>query len=340
MEKENDHIEEILSYIRTKTQVKPQAGIICGSGLSGLSRCISNPETILYKDIPHFPQSTVQGHAGELVFGKIGELSVVCLKGRFHSYEGHPMKRAAFPAKLFKAIGAEMMLVTGAAGGLNRDFNVGDLMIITDHIGLPLLAGKNPLVGPNDDAFGGPRFPPMSNAYDETLRGLAIHCAKEQGLSFVRDKGTYFFVSGPQYETAAEALMLRNLGGDCCAMSVVPEVSVARHNGLRVLGLALITNKIVFPGDTGPVASHEEVLETVNMRTSEIEAFVTSILTKLGSPEWPELEKRLNAENAGAVFAAKMNGEAVANEIKALDLAQMTPMDAMNTLARLQKTLL
>lgn len=340
MEKENDHVDEILAYIRSKTKVQPRAGIICGSGLSGLSRCISNPETIYYKDIPHFPQSTVQGHAGELVFGKIGELPVVCLKGRFHSYEGHPIKRAAFPAKLFKALGAEMMLVTGAAGGLNRGFEVGDLMVISDHIGLPLLAGKNPLVGPNDDTFGGPRFPPMSNAYDETLRALAIHCAKEQGISFLRESGTYFFVSGPQYETAAEALMLRNLGGDCCAMSVVPEVCVARHNGLRVLGLALITNKIVFPGDTGPVASHEEVLDTVNMRTKEIEKFVTNILTKLGSPQWPELKEKLKAASSGGQDIAKMSSDAVANEIKSLNLAQMTPVDAMNTLARLQKALL
>lgn len=275
-------IREISKYLLEKTTIRPRVGIVCGSGLSGLSKVLDKAEVVNYSEIPHFPQTTIAGHAGELVFGYVDNVQVVCLRGRFHFYEGHPMQKVALPGRLFAALQCEVMIVTNAAGGINRDFNVGDLMVISDHIGLPLMTGNNPLVGPNMGMFGGPRFPPMSSAYDVELRKLLIECAKKLSMDYVREKGVYCMVSGPNYETAAESALLRALGADAVGMSTVPEVTTAVHSGLRVLGLSLITNKVVLPGDEGPPASHEEVLDTVNMRTKEIESLVKNAIIEIG----------------------------------------------------------
>mmetsp|Transcript_4083 Transcript_4083/g.5446 ORF Transcript_4083/g.5446 Transcript_4083/m.5446 type:complete len:296 (-) Transcript_4083:111-998(-) len=288
-------LAEMCKYLQGITQIRPKVGIVCGSGLSGLSKVLDKSETVQYKDIPHFPLPTIAGHAGELVFGFVDDLPVVCLRGRFHSYEGHPMKLVGLPGRLFRALGCDTMIVTNAAGGINSEFQVGDLMVITDHIGFPLMAGKNPLVGPNDDSFGGPRFPPMSEAYDPILGSLVLECAKNLSLDFVRPKGTYVMVSGPNYETAAESAMLKLLGADAVGMSTVPEVTTAVHAGMRVLGLSLITNKVRLPGDDGPAASHEEVLDTVNMRTKDVEGLVKAVLSEIGKPSWPQKEKELKA---------------------------------------------
>jgi len=203
----------------------PVVGIICGSGLAHLSNAVlpASKLVVPFSSIPGFPNVSVAGHQGELAFGQVGTCpQVAILRGRFHSYEGHDMQTVVLAVRVFAKMGIKSLIVTNAAGGLRADFNIGDIMIISDHIGLPLLAGKGPLIGPNDDSLG-PRFPPMSDAYSLRLRHIAIKASQDLGMQgFVRPSGTYFFVSGPAYETAAECAMIRMLGGDAVGMSTAP----------------------------------------------------------------------------------------------------------------------
>lgn len=260
----------------------PIVGVICGSGLSELSKAMDGKTlTVKYSDIPGFPaHCTVAGHKGEVVFGNLSGIPAVCFRGRFHSYEGHDMKTVALPVTVMRCLSIKVVIVTNAAGGLNRDLKVGDVICVSDHLALPQLAGKNPLIGPNDDELG-PRFPPTSNAYSDELRKVAVQAAKELDIDFVRPSGTYCFVSGPMYESKAECRFLRELGGDCVGMSTIPEVVTAHHCNIKVLCLSLVTNVVIMEGDEGPVASHAEVLEAVGKRSVQMQELVKRIIKVL-----------------------------------------------------------
>ena len=239
----------------------------------GLSSIIEDPIAVPYVDIPNFPHSTVQGHGTELVFGKLGGKQVVAQRGRFHYYEGYNMHQVTIAVRVFAALGAKIMIATNAAGGVNPLFNVGDVMIIKDHISLPCLAGNHPLIGPNDNRFG-PRFPAVNNAYNVSLRDVVIKASTALNLSQYIREGTYFHDSGPSYESPMEIHAMRVLGGDAVGMSTVPEVIVAVHSGMTVLGLSLITNKCVAPGDKTIPPSHEEVLAATDQRAKDMQALV------------------------------------------------------------------
>jgi len=252
----SDHLERIISardYIWGRSAIRPQLAAILGSGLGSLADEIDVDAVIPYGEIPGFPQPTVEGHAGRLVLGKLEGKNVVMMQGRFHYYEGHPMSKIVFPIRVLNALGARMLVVTNSAGGLNPDFEPGDVMLITDHINV---MGTNALIGPNEDTIG-PRFPDMTHPYAQDLQELTRHIANRMGIPLRH--GVYAAVSGPTYETRAERRYLRIIGGDAVGMSTVPEVTAANHAGMRILGLSAITNKATGDVDQEP-DSHEEVL--------------------------------------------------------------------------------
>ncbi|MFC0335417.1 purine-nucleoside phosphorylase [Paenibacillus sepulcri] len=248
------HIAEAADYITSRTQLKPQVGLILGSGLGILGDNLENAVTIPYEDIPHFPISTVEGHAGELLIGTISGRAVVLMRGRFHMYEGYGPELTSFPVRVMKSIGVSILVVTNAAGGINTGYEPGDLMLISDHINL---TGRNPLIGPNEDELG-VRFPDMSEAYSRRLRALAVQTAQQQGFSL--REGVYIGVLGPSYETPAEIRMMRIMGADAVGMSTVAEVVAARHSGIEVLGISCISN--MASGILNQPLSHQEVMET------------------------------------------------------------------------------
>jgi len=229
-------IQEATNVLRQKTQFAPEIGVILGTGLGGLTKEIEPEIIIPYTDIPHFPLSTVESHAGRLIFGRLGGKRVMAMQGRFHYYEGYTMKQITFPVRVMKALGCHSLVVSNACGGMNPLFNPGDLMIIADHINL---LGDNPLIGPNDETFG-PRFPDMSEPYTKTLIALAEQIALEEKMRV--QKGVYVALSGPCLETRAEYRFLRAIGADVVGMSTVPEVIVAVHASMRVLGISVITD--------------------------------------------------------------------------------------------------
>ena len=233
----------------------PKIAIILGTGLGHLTQEIEVVQEFPYSDIPHFPVSTVEGHDGKLIFGYLGGKSILAMKGRFHYYEGYSMQEVTFPIRVMYELGITTLLVSNAAGGANKDFRVGDLMVITDHINF---FPENPLRGKNMPT--GPRFPDMHEAYDKGLIKIAEEVAKEKGIRLVH--GVYFGTQGPAYETPAEYKAYHILGGDAIGMSTVPEVIVARHCGIRVFGISIITNMGL--SDTPTEASHEEVQEAAN----------------------------------------------------------------------------
>uniref|UniRef100_A0A3B5AJH3 Purine nucleoside phosphorylase n=1 Tax=Stegastes partitus TaxID=144197 RepID=A0A3B5AJH3_9TELE len=266
-------------WLLNQTNHRPKVAVICGSGLGLLADRAANKQTFRYQDIPNFPVSTVQGHEGCLVFGTIEDTPCVFMQGHFHLYEGYSLCQVTFPVRIFKLMGVESVLVTNASGGICPDFKVGDIMIIKDHINLPGFAGQHPLCGPNDERFG-IRFPCMSDAYSKVLRGLALEVGSELGCSdFIRE-GVYCMVSGPNFETIAEARMLLILGCDSVGMSTVPEVTVAKHCGLRVLGLSLITNKVSLDYSREEKVNHEEVLEISKMRAEVLQKLVTTLISR------------------------------------------------------------
>ncbi|MCI4379254.1 hypothetical protein PGIGA_G00225750 [Pangasianodon gigas] len=275
-----EECKETVDWLLAHTNIRPKVAIICGSGLGGLSDLVNNRTVFLYKDIPHFPHSTVAGHVGQLVFGELKGKQCVCMQGRFHFYEGYDTAMVTFPVRVFFLLGVETLIVTNAAGGLNSNFKVGDIMMIKDHINIPGFAGQNPLCGPNDERFG-VRFPCMSDAYDKDLAQLARQIAEEQGCANFLKQGVYCMLAGPTYETIAECKMLQLLGADAVGMSTVPEVVVARHCGLRVFGLSLITNKVVSEYSSEERANHEEVLETTRMRTQDLQRLVSHLVEKI-----------------------------------------------------------
>jgi purine-nucleoside phosphorylase len=250
-----DTIEAARALIAERATARPRVGLILGSGLGGLADDIASPVVIPYADIPGFHTSGVPGHRSELALGELGGQQVAVLRGRFHFYEGYSMQQVTLPVRVLRALGCEALLVTNAAGGLRPDWRAGDLMRLTDQIFLPGLAGHHPLRGPNDDRFG-PRFPPMVGAFAGPLAELAQRVADEQGVTL--REGVYAMVAGPAFESAAELRMLRAWGADAVGMSTAPEIVVARHMGMQVLAISLVTN-LALPD--GPAANHEEVLE-------------------------------------------------------------------------------
>ncbi|XP_008303094.1 purine nucleoside phosphorylase-like [Stegastes partitus] len=267
-------------WLLSNTQVRPTVGIVCGSGMGGLAQMLKEPQVFKYSDIPNFPRSTVHGHAGRLVFGTLKGKPCVCMQGRFHLYEGYPIQKITLPMRVFKLMGVETMILTNAAGGLNQDYKVGDVMIIKDHINMPGFAGVNPLSGPNDDRFG-VRFPCMSDAYDRKLRQLAHDVASELGFSDFLQEGVYCVLGGPSFETIAECRMLHRLGADAVGMSTVHEVIVARHAGMRCFAMSLISNQAVMDYDSEEKANHEEVLETGRQRAEQLEKLVSTMVARL-----------------------------------------------------------
>ncbi|GAU92703.1 hypothetical protein RvY_04751 [Ramazzottius varieornatus] len=275
---EYDHIVNVL---RASTGHRPSLAIICGSGLGGLADLLTDTDSIEYDDIPFFPISTVHGHVGRLVFGMLNEVSVVCMQGRFHFYEGWAMQNIAIPVRVFKLLGVQTIIVTNASGAVNPDYKVGDIMLIKDHINLPGMIGANPLMGLNDARWG-PRFPALSLAYDRQLLQLARKVAL--GIGFGEDlrEGVYMMVSGPTFETVAEARAGRILGADCMGMSTAPEVIVAKHCGMRVLGISLITNIIIQQYDRDDEPNHQEVLMIGQQRAANMQLLVAEVVKQIG----------------------------------------------------------
>ncbi|XP_068168773.1 purine nucleoside phosphorylase 6 isoform X2 [Antennarius striatus] len=272
--------EETARWLLDHTDQRPDVAIICGSGLGSLADVLSNKTVFAYKDIPRFPLSTVPGHAGQLVFGKLQGRECVCMQGRFHFYESSNINMVTYPMRVFFLLGVKTVIVTNAAGGLNDSYNTGDIMIIKDHINMPGFAGVNSLCGQNDQRFG-VRFPCMSDAYDKDLRALVKQTAKELGFNSGLHEGVYCMVAGPHYETIAECKALQMLGADVVGMSTVPEVVVARHCGIRVLGLSLVTNMVVKDYDSEHKVNHEEVLRTTELRTQDLQKLVSSLTSRI-----------------------------------------------------------
>ncbi len=243
-----DQIRSTSSFIKQKAGFEPEVGIILGTGLGGLVDSIEVKAQIDYADIPGFPISTVEGHKGRLIFGMLGGKKVVAMQGRFHYYEGYAPAQVVFPVRVMKFLGVKCLFVSNASGGINPEFRTGNLMVITDHINLI----PNPLVGPNIPELG-PRFPDMNNAYDRDLRKLAEDTAAKMGIRL--QHGVYVGGTGPTFETPAEYGYFRSIGGDAVGMSTTPEVIAARHIGLKVFGMSVITNM----GLEGLVSTHEEV---------------------------------------------------------------------------------
>jgi purine-nucleoside phosphorylase len=257
--------------IQARTSIRPQLAVILGSGLGGLADEIKVDSVIPYEEIPGCPVSTVPGHAGQLLLGKLEGKKVVVMQGRFHYYEGYRMDRVVFLIRVLHALGATSLFVTNAAGGLNPDFNPGEVMLITDQINT---MGSNPLIGPNDEAIG-PRFPDMTYAYAPDLRALVLNIAGREGIPL--QQGVYVAVSGPSFETPAERRYLRIIGADAVGMSTVPEVIAANHAGMRVLGFSAITNKATGEADQEP-DSHEEVLAMANVAGENLVRLVREVI--------------------------------------------------------------
>ena len=266
-------IDQVVTFLQRYTKYQPRVGIILGSGLSALAEAVNNPDLIPFGDLPHWPVSTVQGHIGRLVIGELEGQIVFVMQGRIHFYEGYSMAQVTLPVRVMHRLGIEIMIVTNAAGGVNPSFSPGDVMLITDHLNLIGMAGMSPLYGPNLDELG-PRFPDMSQAYDRKLNDLSRLVAAEEGL--ILREGVYAGLSGPSFETPADLRFLRTIGVDAVGMSTVPEVTVARHGGLRVLGFSGISNKANLDGST--ITTHEEVLEAGKIIAPKIETLVRGIL--------------------------------------------------------------
>jgi purine-nucleoside phosphorylase len=271
-----DQIDRIADFIRARTSYHPQVGIILGSGLGGIAASVEFATIIPYNEIPDWPISTVIGHQGHLVIGKLEGKDVIVMQGRVHYYEGYSINQVALPVRVLQRLGIETLIVTNAAGAVNPDFKPGDLMLITDHINLIGMAGLNPLRGPNLDALG-TRFPDMSRAYDRALLEQARKVVLEEKLAL--NEGVYVCLAGPSFETPADLRFLRIIGADAVGMSTVPEVITARHGGTRVLGISGISNKANLDGET--ITLHEEVLQAGQTLAPKLTAVIKGVLRHL-----------------------------------------------------------
>ncbi len=270
------NIDETCNVIRARIDRSPKIGIILGSGLGPLADQVQDPKIIPYPELPNWPVSTVVGHHGRLISGELSGMPVLVMQGRAHYYEGYSMSQVTLPVRVMQRLGIDTMIVTNAAGAINPDFHAGEVMLITDHLNLIGMAGENPLRGPNLDEFG-TRFPDMSNAYDPELRGLAVDMAKQAQITL--RQGVYVSLSGPSFETPADLRFLRTAGADVVGMSTVPEVIVARHGGMRVLGFSGISNKANLDGST--ITTHEEVLGAGEKITPQLLTLISGVIGRL-----------------------------------------------------------
>ncbi len=261
-----DKITDAATFIRDRWSLEPRAAIILGSGLGGISGTLTESVTIPYDEIPHFARSTAHGHAGQLVCGRLEGVPVVVMEGRMHAYEGYPLQQITFPVRVMKRLGADLLLVTNACGGLNPQYRTGDLMVIEDHINL---LADNPLMGINDERLG-PRFPDMSAPYTPKLIDDALAVARRE--DFVAHRGVYVAVTGPNLETRAEYRFLRTIGADVVGMSTVPEVIVAVHASMQVLGISVITDMCL--PDALEVATVEEILAVARAAEPKLRALI------------------------------------------------------------------
>jgi purine-nucleoside phosphorylase len=269
-----EKLQQAAGWLKERLPAEPKVGIVMGSGLSAALGTLEGEQTFPWVEIPHFPQPTVAGHAGELTYGVLEERRVLLQRGRVHYYEGRSMLEIVFPVRLMKLLGVEVLILTNAAGAINESFNVGDFVLITDHINtIP----ESPLRGPNIEELG-PRFPNLNDAYSPRLRELAHQAAREVGLAL--REGIYVATPGPMYETPAEIQAYKRLGADLVGMSTVPEVIAARHCGLEVLGISCITN---YAAGVKPEArpTHEEVLEVTKQREQDLAKLLRALLPKL-----------------------------------------------------------
>lgn len=272
-------LQEAASVLRSRHGEAPRVVLVLGTGLGGLAERIENATIVPYRDIPHFPEATVAGHAGRLVLGRLGGVAVAAMQGRFHLYEGYTPQQVVLPVRVLRLLGAETLMVTNAAGGLDARQHAGDLLLIRDHIGLPTLAGMNPLLGPNDERLG-PRFPSVTGAYDAALRATARDVASNAGITL--HEGVYVMVSGPSYESPAELRFLRACGADAVGMSTVPEVIAARHMGMRVLAISCITNVALAAEDAPPPEpQHADVVATAERVGTHLAALIEGVLGRL-----------------------------------------------------------
>jgi purine-nucleoside phosphorylase len=269
-------IDQAAEAVRARLVRQPSVGIILGSGLGGLANSVEGAVHIPYSEIPGWPVSTVQGHQGRLVIGELEGQTVLVMQGRAHYYEGYSMPQVGLPIRVMQRLGIEMVIITNAAGSVNPDFSPGDLMLITDHLNLIGMAGLSPLRGPNLDDLG-PRFPDMSQVYDRQLGKLARQVAAEAGIPL--REGIYVCLAGPSFETPADLRFLRMIGADAVGMSTVPEATVARHGGQRVLGISGISNKANLDGET--LTTHEEVLAAGEIIVPRLIALIRGVLRRL-----------------------------------------------------------
>jgi purine-nucleoside phosphorylase len=268
-----DQVEEATTAVRAKWPGKPRVGIVLGSGLGAMAEEIEAEAAIPYPEIPHFPRSTVESHKGRLLCGKLDGLEVVAMEGRFHVYEGYSAAQVTFPVRVLKELGCSILIVSNAAGGLNPLYSKGDIVVIEDHINL---MGVNPLIGPNDDRLG-PRFPDLIEPYDKTLQSLALEAALEHKITARR--GVYAAVTGPNLETRAEYRYLRGIGADLVGMSTVPEVLVAVHAGMRVLGFSIVTD-LCLPDALEPVR-FEQILAVARVAEGKLRTIVREVVKSL-----------------------------------------------------------
>jgi purine-nucleoside phosphorylase len=271
-----EQIDQAADALRKRTSHHPRVGLILGSGLNSLAESVEKADMIPYSELPNWPVSTVQGHAGRLVIGGLEGQTVFVMQGRIHFYEGYSMSQITLPVRVMLRLGLEMMFVTNAAGAVHPDFVPGDVMLITDHLNLVGMTGANPLMGPNIDELG-PRFPDMSQAYDRKLMATARQVASDAKIAL--REGVYCALSGPSFEGPADLRFLRVAGADAVGMSTVPEVIVARHGGMRVLGFSGISNKANLDGSTA--TTHEEVIEAGKIITPKIETIIRGVLRAL-----------------------------------------------------------
>ncbi len=271
-----EQFKEISDLIQTESSHRPKIGIILGSGLGLLADEVDNADYIEYSKIPNWPESTVEGHSGQLVIGELEDQAVMVMQGRAHYYEGYNMSQIGLPVRVMQLLGVETLFVTNAAGGVNPKFNPGDLMLINDHINLIGMGGLSPLRGPNIDSLG-PRFPDMMNAYDDVLRDTVLRVSADLDLDL--RQGVYASLAGPNFETPADLRFLKVIGADAVGMSTVPEVIIARHAGIRVLGVSGISNKANLDGNTP--TSHEEVLEAGRVIVPKLVNIIRGVLRNI-----------------------------------------------------------
>lgn len=273
-----EQFEETAAAVRARSGRRPTIGMILGSGLGDLADSVEDADLLPYPELPHWPVSTVVGHSGRLVIGRLAGQTVAVMQGRAHFYEGYSMAQVGLPVRVLQLLGIRTLIVTNAAGGVNPNFSPGDLMLITDHVNLIGMGGQNPLRGPNLDRLG-PRFVDMMHAYDPSLRALALRVAQAEGIDL--QQGVYVSLAGPNFETPADLRFLHGIGADAVGMSTVPEVIVARHGGTRVLGFSGISNKANLDGHTP--TTHEEVLAAGKVIVPKLTKVIRGVLRSYDS---------------------------------------------------------